>query len=81
MCNFCKGVFIARRLITCPDKINICLTCVSLLADIARERKEQIREAAIEEMLKVESTMFDSYEPRDLMIRLYSKGYRKEETK
>lgn len=81
VCNFCKGVFEAQHLITCPDKINICLTCAGLITDIAQERKEEIREAAIEEMLRIESTMFDSYEPRDLMRRLYSLGYRKEAAK
>ena len=78
VCTLCKGVFDTSRLITCPEKINICVNCANILKEIAVEREAEMKEKAVEEMLTIEKKMHDCYEPRDLMRQLYKEGYRKE---
>lgn len=77
ICTFCKAVFEGQHLITCPEKINICINCANILKAIVSEREAEMQEQAIEEMLAVEKKMNDCYEPRDLMRQLYKEGYRK----
>jgi ATP-dependent Clp protease ATP-binding subunit ClpX len=76
VCAFCKGAFADKYLITGPDGLNICLDCAELCAEIVSERKKGQREEAVKEMLRVEMAMEDSYQPADLMYRLYDAGFR-----
>lgn len=79
ICTLCKNNVAKKYLITCPEKINICLSCADLLKIIAIEKEGEIKEEAIDAMLEVEKKLHDCYEPRDLMQQLYNEGYRKEE--
>lgn len=78
VCTLCKGVFERQHLITCPEKINICLNCANTIKEIVSERELEVQEQAIEAMLVIEKKMNDCYEPHDLMRQLYKEGYRKE---
>lgn len=78
VCTLCKKVYDTHSLITCPEKINICINCANILIEIVNEREAEIQEKAVEEMLAIEKKMHDCYEPRDLMCQLYKEGYRKE---
>lgn len=78
ICTLCKGVFEKQRLITYPEKINVCISCAKILKELACEREAEMQERAIEGMLTIEKKMNDCYEPRDLMRQLYKEGYRKE---
>lgn len=79
VCTLCKKVYDTHSLITCPEKINICINCANILKEILSEREAENQEKAIGEMMEIEQKMHDCYEPRDLMRQLYREGYRKEE--
>lgn len=78
VCAFCKASFSAEHLIAGPHSLNICLDCVGLAAEIAADREAKFREDAVKEMMAVEQSMDDCYQPHELMYRLYDAGYRKE---
>lgn len=80
VCAFCKDSFATEQLITGPDNLNICLNCVSLCTEIAAEREAKFREDAVKEMMVIEQSMEDNYQPEALMYRLYDAGYRKAAT-
>ncbi len=77
VCSFCHQQKDKAEIIAGP-KIYICLECVSLCAEIAADREKEKRAAAVTGMLAIEKAMPDSYQPADLMYRLYDEGYRKE---
>lgn len=77
VCAFCKDSFTTERRISGPNGLNICLDCVSLCSEIKAEREARLREDAVKEMLAIEQSMEDAYQPSSLMYQLYDAGYRK----
>ncbi len=77
VCSFCHQQKDKAEIIS-TAYAHICLECVSLCAEIAADHEKEKRELAVDGMLAIESAMGNTYQPRDLMYRLYDEGYRKE---
>lgn len=75
-CSFCKKPESEVRIITGPE-VNICNECVSLCNEILDEEELAHKNAAITDIVSIQSALPDSYQPVDVAEAIYSAGYRK----
>lgn len=75
-CSFCKKPESEVRIITGPA-VNICNECVSLCNEILDEEELAHKNAAITDIVSIQSALPDSYQPVDVAEAIYSAGYRK----
>lgn len=76
LCSFCKKPESEVRLITGPS-VNICNECVSLCNEILDDEELARRNAAITDILNIQSGLDDNYQPIDVAEAIYNAGYRK----
>lgn len=75
-CSFCKKPESEVRIITGPA-VNICNECVDLCNEILGEEELARKNAAITDIVNIQSTLPDSYQPGDVAVAIYDAGYRK----
>ncbi|MFM1515893.1 ClpX C4-type zinc finger protein [Yersinia enterocolitica] len=75
-CSFCNKPESEVRIITGPA-INICNECVSLCNEILDEQELARKNAAITDIVSIQSALPDSYQPEDVAVAIYDAGYRK----
>ncbi|MDA5482845.1 hypothetical protein PGS49_19665 [Yersinia intermedia] len=75
-CSFCKKPESEVRIITGPE-VNICNECVGLCNEILDEEELARKNAAITDIVSIQSALPDSYQPEDVAAAIYDAGYRK----
>lgn len=75
-CSFCKKHESEVRVITGPE-VNICNECVGLCNEILDEEELARKNAAITDIVGIQSALPDSYQPEDVAAAIYDAGYRK----
>ncbi|HDL7018737.1 ClpX C4-type zinc finger protein [Yersinia sp. 22-579] len=75
-CSFCQKPESEVRVITGPA-VNICNECVSLCNEILDEEELARKNAAITDIVSIQSALPDSYQPEDVAAAIYDAGYRK----
>ncbi|EPW9633177.1 ClpX C4-type zinc finger protein [Yersinia enterocolitica] len=75
-CSFCKKHESEVRIITGPA-VNICNECVGLCNEILDEEELARKNAAITDIVGIQSALPDSYQPEDVAAAIYDAGYRK----
>ncbi|MCB5313588.1 ClpX C4-type zinc finger protein [Yersinia intermedia] len=64
------------RIIT-GQAVNICNECVGLCNEILDEEELAHKNAAITDIVSIQSALPDSYQPEDVAAAIYDAGYRK----
>ncbi|CNI48929.1 ATP-dependent protease ATP-binding subunit ClpX [Yersinia intermedia] len=75
-CSFCKKPESEVRVIAGPE-VNICNECVGLCNEILDEEELARKNAAITDIVSIQSALPDSYQPEDVAAAIYDAGYRK----
>ncbi|CNL25627.1 ATP-dependent protease ATP-binding subunit ClpX [Yersinia frederiksenii] len=75
-CSFCKKPESEVRIITGPE-VNICNECVDLCNEILDEEELARKNAAITDIVNIQSALPDSYQSVDVAEAIYNAGYRK----
>lgn len=75
-CSFCKKPESEVRIITGPA-VNICNECVDLCNEILDGEELARKNAAITDIVNIQSALPDSYQPVDVAEAIYNAGYRK----
>lgn len=75
-CSFCKKPESEVRIITGPE-VNICNECVDLCNQILDEEELARKNAAITDIIGIQSALPDSYQSVDVAEAIYNAGYRK----
>lgn len=75
-CSFCKKPESEVRIITGPE-VNICNECVGLCNEILDGEELARKNAAITDIVSIQSALPDSYQPEDVAAAIYDAGYRK----
>ena len=72
LCTLCGANVGQDNMVECKDEIRICPDCIDLLMQIKTEKRQKKDEAAIEELMNLEKSMPDGYQPQELMQAIIS---------
>lgn len=67
LCTLCNANVGQDNMVGCRGEVRICPDCIDLLVDIKTRKQQEKDDAAIKELMCIENSIPDGYQPHELM--------------